>query len=66
MPAIQDRARILNEAFHLPFRMGRAPYYSMKRGIRANPVNTWQKIYFGTAASSAAFLLESFLPIQIF
>ena len=29
-------------------------------------MKTFRKVYFGSAAVSAAFLLESFLPVQIF
>jgi hypothetical protein len=29
-------------------------------------MKTFRRYYFGTAAVCAAFLLESFLPIQIF
>ncbi len=29
-------------------------------------MKTFRKIYFGSAVVGAAFLLESFLPVQIF
>jgi len=30
------------------------------------PVNIWKKMYFGVSVISVVFLIESFLPIQLF
>lgn len=29
-------------------------------------MNIWKKLYYGVTATSAVFLIETFLPIQLF
>lgn len=51
---------------HPPFSFTIAQYHSMNRNQYYKPLRTWQKLYFGIALAGTVFLIETFLPVQIF